>query len=173
MRIPNQYRPVILVIALLVMGFLYYLLVLSPAISKRKVLVERTEKRKGDLLQMLDLKHGWENFMKRREEAEKRLTAQGKSFTLLSFLERVSRSVGIEKKIQYMKPLTLHEEGDNLKPEGLEISLEGVTMKELVSFLYRIEYSGKLISIRRIKIQKIAQTQTLKATLQAHSYSRS
>ena len=47
-----------------------------------------------------------------------------------------------------------------------------MNIKELVSFLHRIEYSGKLLNIKRIKIQKSSQGDTLKVTLQVTSYSK-
>ena len=169
---PGSYRLVVSAVLLLVFGLLYYLLILSPAISKQKTLVQRIKKREGDLVQMVKLRREWEIFTKKRAEAERRLTQKEKSFTLLSFLEGVSRSIGVDRKIQYMKPLSLPDEDGTVKPEGIEISLDGVDMKELVSLLYKIEYSGKAVSIKRIKIQKNHQGQTLKVTLQAHSYSR-
>ena len=157
--------------SLLITGLIYYWVILSSAMSKQERLVRRIENRKADLVQMKALKNEWEGFQKRRREAERRLRQKGKAFTLLAFLERVSRSVGIEKKIQYMKPLSLpHDEGV-LKPEGIEIGLDRVNMRELVSFLHKVEYSGKLLCIKRIKIKKSSQGKTLKIVLQVTSYS--
>jgi hypothetical protein len=157
---------------LLLIALLYYGLIISPAMSERKKLISRIADRGSDLQQMKALKNEWESFQGMRKEAEQRLARKGQSFTLLSFLETISRAVGVDKKIQYMKPLSLpHEEGD-LRPEGIEMSLDQMNMKELVTFLYRIEYSGKLLHIKRIKIQKSSKDRTIKVTLQVTSYSK-
>ena len=171
MRITRRYMRLMAISALLVTGLLYYWVILSPAMSKQKRLVRRIEKREADLVQMKALKSEWECFQQRRREAERRLQQKGKAFTLLAFLEGVSRSVGVDKKIQYMKPLSLpHEEGV-LKPEGIEMGLDRVNMRELAGFLHRVEYSGKLLHIKRIKIQRSVHEETLKVTLQVVSYS--
>jgi hypothetical protein len=91
---------------------------------------------------------------------------------LLSFLEDVLRKSGVAKKIQYMKPLSLPDEEGVVKPEGIEIKLEGVNTRELITFLHRIEQSGKLTDIQRIKIQRAskARSASLKVTLQVYAY---
>ena len=157
---------------LLLVALLYFGLVISPAISERKRLIDRIGKREADLKEMTALRHEWEGFQAMRKEAERSLAGKGKSFALLSFMETVSRAVGVDTKIQYMKPLSMPPEEGDLKPEGIELSLDQMNIKELVSFLHRIEYSGKLLNIKRIKIQKSSQGDTLKVTLQVTSYSK-
>jgi hypothetical protein len=45
-------------------------------------------------------------------------------------------------------------------------------MEQLVNFLYRIEYSGKLLHVKRIKILRASKEKTslLKVTLQVNTY---
>lgn len=171
MKLTRKHLLITSLAGLLVLGFLYYWLIISPAISERKRLVSRIEKKRSDLVQMKALAVEWQNFQKKRVQAETRLKQKGDRFTLLSFLEALSRSVGVEKKIQYMKPLSLAAEGE-IRPEGIEMVLEKIDMRELVNFLYRIEYSKKLLTIRRIKIQKSSRDKnpSLKVTLQIYAY---
>lgn len=171
MKLTRNHILVISAAGLLVMGFLYYWLVISPAITERQRLANRIEKRRSDLVQMTALSIDWQNFQRKRDQAEARLKQKGDRFTLLSFLEALSRSVGVEKKIQYMKPLSLAEEG-KIRPEGIEMVLEKIDMRELVNFLYRIEYSKRLLTIKRIKIQKSSRGKdpSLKVTLQIYAY---
>ncbi|MBW1772727.1 MAG: type II secretion system protein M [Deltaproteobacteria bacterium] len=171
MKITRSSMLIAAIAGLLVVGLLYYWLIISPAISQRERLISRIEKRAADLVQMKALKREWQDFQKKRDAAETRLKQKGSAFTLLSFLEALSRSVGVDKKIQYMKPLSLEVEGE-IRPEGIEMVLEKIDMRELVSFLYRIEYSEKLLTIRRIKIQKSSRDKnpSLKVTLQIYAY---
>jgi hypothetical protein len=121
---------------------------------------------------MVALKDNWERFKTNKQKAEKILAQRGEKFTLLSFLEGVSREVGIDNKIQYMKPLTFREEEGALKPVGIEMNLDGINTKELVSLLYKIENSEKLLNIKLIKILHVSRgkSKLLKVTLQVNTY---
>ncbi|MBW1912891.1 MAG: hypothetical protein JRI43_06985 [Deltaproteobacteria bacterium] len=93
-------------------------------------------------------------------------------FTLLSFLEGISREVGIDKRIQFIKPLSYTEDAGTFKRVGMEMKFDNIDINQLVGFLHRVEYSGKLISIKRIKIQRMskAKDSALKVTLQVNTY---
>jgi hypothetical protein len=155
-----------------VIALLYYLFIISPAIARQNSLIAYIEKKEADLVGMIELKDKWETFKANRLKAEKMLAQRGEKFTLLSFLEGVSREVGIDNKIQYMKPLTFHEEEGVLKPVGIEMNLDGINTKQLVSLLHKIEYSEKLLNIKLIKILHVTRgkEKLLKVTLQVNTY---
>ncbi len=100
------------------------------------------------------------------------LERRGQQFALLSFLEEISKEMGIEKKIQHMKPVPLSEEPGMLKPEAVEISLTDLTTEELVRLIFQIECSEKLLSVKRTTIQRSGPPGSglLKAGLQVHTY---
>ena len=102
------------------------------------------------------------------------MNGRGQRFTLLSYLEGITRKLGINTKIHYMKPLSFSDEKPgNIRTEGIEMKLEGVSSRDLIPFLQQIEYAGKLLSIKRIKIQTVSKDKDtyLKVTLQVHTYS--
>ena len=135
--------------------------------------VVRSDPAGGNLtVSLTAARNEWEGFQKRRREAERRFRQKGKAFTLLAFLEGVSRSVGVDGKIQYMKPLTFHESDNHLKPSGIEITLNDIHTKHLTNLIYKIEASGKLLNINRIKIQRVSKDKMnlLKVTLQVYTY---
>ena len=153
-------------------AILYYLVILSPALTRQRILVTYIEKKEKELAGMAELKAKRERFKDRRTQAEKMLTGRGKAFTLLSFLEGVSREVGINDRIQYMKPLRFQEKSGPLRPAGIEMSLDKIDIKQLADLLYKIEYSGKLLNVKRIKIQCTPHRKAryLKVTLQINTY---
>jgi hypothetical protein len=155
-----------------IIGLLYYFIVISPGLSKQKSLIKYMGKREADLAKMIDLKEQWERFEKSKVDAEEILAGRGDRFTLLSFLEGISREIGIASKIQYIKPVS-HPEGSGiLKLTGMEMKLDDININELLNFLYKVEYSGKLTRIHRIKIQRATKDKdnTLKVTLQVNTY---
>lgn len=157
---------------ILVIALLYYFFIISPAVARQEVLIDYVEKKESDLVGMMELKNKWERFKSNRQKAEKILAQRGDRFTLLSFLEGVSREAGIDDKIQYMKPLTYHGEEGALKHVGIEMKLDGIDTEQLVSLLHKIEYSEKLLNVKLIKILRVdrKQEKLLKVTLQVNTY---
>jgi type II secretory pathway component PulM len=156
---------------LVLVALLFYLIVISPALSRQELLAKSIVKRKQDLVKISEIKGRWETFQKDRKDVQEAIRSRG-SFTLLSYLESVTRQIGIDQRIQYIKPVTFPEGEGKLRPEGIEISLDGVNMGQLVDFLYRVEYSGKLLHVKRIKILRASREKTslLKVTLQINTY---
>jgi len=157
-----------------VLALLCYLFIISPAISRQHALTARITREERDLREMMKLRSIRRKLKTSRGNAEKILAARGKGFTLLSFLEGVSRKVGVEDRILYMKPLNFPEQPGPLKSTGIEMKLDRVNTRQLVQLLYRIEHSGKLLNIRRIKIHRSSgqKTPLLKVTLQVNTYRR-
>ena len=156
---------------LFLVALLFYLVVISPALSKQELLAKNIAKRKQDLVKISEIKGKWQSFQRDRADVQEAIKGRG-SFTLLSYLEAVTREIGIDQRIQYIKPVTFPEGEGKLRPEGIEISLDGINMEQLVNFLYRIEYSGKLLHVKRIKILRASKEKTslLKVTLQVNTY---
>jgi len=157
---------------ILIPALIYYLFIVSPALSRQKSLESSILKKEGDLAKIQELSTEWERFKSEKVEAEKTLGQREKNFKLLSFLEALSREVGIQNKIQYIKPRSSSEEPGSLKTEGMEIKLEGIEIPQLVHFLYKIEYSGKLLDSKRIKVQKLSKETggALRVILQVDTY---
>ena len=172
MRVFRRETGIVLLGGLFVFGLLYYLLVVSPGLSREESLIKRVDKREGDLAKMIELKAQWEHFEKSKVDAERILARRGDRFTLLSFLERISREVGIDSNIQYIKPISHAEDAGALKLSGMEMKLDDININQLLNFLYRVEYSQKLIKIQRIRIQRTTsgKSDTLKVTLEANTY---
>jgi Tfp pilus assembly protein PilO len=155
-----------------VIGLLYTLLVVSPALSRQRTLKEYASRKQTDLASMLEMKAQWESFQKARAEAEGILRQRGEGFTLLTFLERVSREAGIEKKIRYMKPLSFQEKDEAYKAEGIEMQLEDIDTQRMVDFLLRIEHSNNLLVVERMKVRPVSKgtERLLELTLQVKTY---
>jgi Tfp pilus assembly protein PilO len=155
-------------------ALLFYFVAISPGLSKQEQLERSISRRKADLVKITELKRKWENFKRDQSEVEQSLSSRGDRFTLLSFLEGVTREVGIDKNIQYIKPVTFPPSEGAFRPEGIEMSLDNVGMEQLVNFLYKVEHSGNLLFIKRIKILKTSRgsSSTLKVTLQVNTYTR-
>jgi hypothetical protein len=172
MKLTRQVRIYILVGSILVFILLYFLILISPALQRQQRLEQAILKKTSELDRSRAMMVEWQVFDRNRSDAEEKLRKRGKAFTLLSYLEQVSRKKGINSKIQYMKPLSFPDEEGAMRPEGIEIRFEGILLNELELFLQAIEYSNRLLRIKRIKILKRAAGKggQLDVTLQVHTY---
>lgn len=159
---------------LFVVALLFYFVVISPGLSKQRSLERNIAKRKADLVKITELNKTWEGFKRDRRDVETTLEDRGDRFSLLSYLEAVTREVGVDRNIQYIKPVTFPPSEGPFRPEGIELSLENMGMEQLVEFLHKVEHTGSLLYVKRIKILKAARgtSSTLKVTLQVNTYTR-
>ena len=172
MRISKKERTFLAVGGIVVLLLLYYLIVISPAHSREEALAKRIHKKRADLREMIGLKGEWDRLESNKTRAQEALSRRGKAFTPLSFLESTSRKVGIQKNIQYMKPRFSSEGSSMGQAVGVEMKLEGINIEQFVQFLYELEFSGKLLHIKKLRIQKLRQgkSQSLRILLQIDSY---
>jgi hypothetical protein len=157
----------------LLMSATYYFFLLAPALEKRHRLERAIEKRERDLMAMTGLREKWGEIGERQAAADRILGQKEAGFNLLSFLEGVSREVGVSENVVHMKPISFSDTLNDLRQEGMEISLESVTVREISRYLYGIEYAEGLIHVRRIRIQRPSGEKfpiSLKVTLQVVAY---
>ncbi len=71
-----------------------------------------------------------------------------------------------------MKPLTFSEDSGDLKPEGMQLELKDIDIRQLVRLLSEIENSSQLLTVQRIMIRRSSagDTHLLKVVLQVKSY---
>jgi hypothetical protein len=177
MRFLRDHLSLVLLTGILALGFLYSTVIVWPAYARKDSLMKLIQKREDNIKEMTEHKARWEAFLKERLQVQDAMKKRDKGFTLLSFLEGISREAGIEQRIKYMKPLTVQEGGSLIKQEGIEVGLEDIGIEQLVDLLQRTEYSGKLIKVKRIKIQRSEKEKgkvvLLKVTLQVNTFASS
>ncbi|MBN1106595.1 MAG: type II secretion system protein M [Deltaproteobacteria bacterium] len=157
--------------AVLVLSTAFYLFALSPALSRSRILPGLIGRKQVELAEMKALSEKWAAFRTAKSEAQKGLQDGGRDFSLLGFLEDVLKETGIGTKIQSLQPVSSREEG-GLQTEGMEMRMDGLTTRELVRFLERIERSARPLHIGRVRIQgsRKGPERSLKVTLQVHAY---
>jgi hypothetical protein len=158
----------------LLMSATYYFFVLGPILENRHRIERAVEKRERDLKVMSGLREKWAQIKERQAAADRILGGKEAGFNMLSFLEGVSREAGVSEKIVHMKPISFSDTLNDFRQEGMEISLEGVDLREITRYLYGIEYAAEgLIYVKRIRIQRPSKEKfviALNVTLQVVAY---
>ena len=144
--------------------------VISPLVNKRRQLDRQltTQNRAVQEMQILMAEYAE---IKRRSDAEKgKMAGRSRGFTLFSFLENLAGQVGLKDNIAYMKPSKTTLENSPYTMSVVETKLQGITMKQLTAYLYRIETSNNVVRVKGLSVSKTGkQAGTVDAVLMAET----
>jgi general secretion pathway protein M len=144
-------------IALAVVGIVIFLVVqfiISPQIDKRKRLRQSITTQRQALEEITLLKAEYESISRQAERSKAKLARREKGFTLFSFLDKLAGDTGIKNNIAYMKPSTSSRRNMPYQLSMVELKIEEINLQQLVDFLYRVETSKNMVSIKRLSITK-------------------
>ena len=112
-------------------------------------------KKEHELQRIVALRDEWLKVSKIKNRVLKRIQSRGKDFAIFSYLEILAAEAGLKESIQYMRPLALSQEGvqEGFIKKGLEIRLKDVEIDKMVNYIYRIEYSDKMMKIESIHLK--------------------
>jgi len=92
------------------------------------------------------------------------------NFAIFSRLEELAGQTGIRNNILYMKP-TVSTPSEVYNEESVEIKMEGVTLAQLVHYLYQVENSPQLLKIKRLETKpRFDNRQLLTATFRVSAF---
>ena len=134
--------------------FILLQFIIFPSFDKRKGL-KRVLRAKTDMLEeMTALKSEYNTIKKRTELSKLRFEKREKGFTLFSFLDKLTGKAGIKNHVIYMKPSTSVQKNSPFKISQVEMKLQGLTLKQLTSYLHMVETSKNMANIKRLSISK-------------------
>jgi hypothetical protein len=88
-------------------------------------------------------------------------------FTLISYLEELSKQLSISDRVEYMKPISDSTEANR---ESVEVKIRGLYQDDLIGLLFGIESSRYPIKIKRFNLRKAEKGDVLDVTFQVVSY---
>ena len=145
--------------------------IIFPLVNKRQQLNRQIEVQTQTLKEMLVLKADYESTKKIADSERGRMAGRSSGFTLFSFLDTLAGQVGLKDRIAYMKPSKTTLENTPYTLSVVETKLQNITMKQLTSYLYRIETSNNLVRVKGLSISKTGkQAGTVDAVLMAETF---
>ena len=130
---------------------LVFRLAVYPLLDKRVRLTRAIDVKTIELNEIRQLQADYLMLQEKADSAEANFARRAGDFSLYSFLESLSRDVGI--KPSSMKEAPSSSLGDsNIRISTVELKLQGITMEQLSKYLYRVEYSGNNIYIKRMSV---------------------
>ncbi|MFZ0726122.1 MAG: hypothetical protein WAM61_10060, partial [Desulfobacterales bacterium] len=145
--------------------------VIFPLVDKQRQMDRQIAFQTQALKEMLVLKAEYEGIKKIADSEKGRVAGRSSGFTLFSFLDTLAGQVGLKDRIAYMKPSKTTLENSPYDLSIVETKLQNITMKELTSYLYRIETSNNLVRVKGLSISKTGrQAGTVDAVLMAETF---
>ena len=127
--------------------------VINPFLNEKKRLENGAKEKEAALEQMAVMSKEYKALKKNSEELQKIVSRRKEGVTLFAFLEKEANQVEIKGHIEYMKPSVSPGTG-TYKESMVEMKLNGITLKQLVDYLYRIESPEEVITVKRISIKE-------------------
>jgi hypothetical protein len=90
-----------------------------------------------------------------------------KGFTLFGFLEELASGLGINERIEYMKPIS---DTAGQSRESVEVKIRGIYQEDLIGLLHGIENCPSPLRIKRLNIRRVERDKNLDVTFQVIHY---
>ena len=136
----------------IVVFFLLQFLIFPFFESKNRIQRGVLSKKKG-LKEIAMFSTEYQAYKKSSRGVAQSLARRKKGFTLFSFLDRAAGEAEVKTHMKYMKPSVSTGSGP-YKESLVEMKLEGITLRQLVGYLYRIESPENVVSVKRISIRE-------------------
>lgn len=133
--------------------FLLFQLLVFPFFEERKRIQRGIRAKEEGLKEIVRLGAEYRVHKKGFQDIKQILAKRKTGFTLFSFLEKEAGDAELKGHIKYMKPSNPQNTGP-YKESMIEMKLEGITLNQLVGYLYRIESPENIIGIKRISIKE-------------------
>ena len=133
--------------------FLFLQLIIFPISDKKqrleRILSEKTE----SLSEIRSLQAEYLALEKTAERAKFELSTRDNNFSPISFLDRLAEEVSIKENVTRMEMSPARVVAD-VKVVTVELKIETITTAQLADYLYKIEYSGNNLLVKRMSISQ-------------------
>lgn len=146
-------RNIVAACAGLVLIALAHWLVVSPTLRKSSDLDASISRAQNQLKELKLLKHEYDQILQETRMIKRRMDEQSPDSTLsVSSLEQIATGLAIADNLTSMKP-SRRALDSSLAEDMVEVRLEGISLENLVAYIYAIEKNGPAIAISNIRIQ--------------------
>ena len=137
---------------LFILCLLIYLLLITPAQEKSKLLSRLTTQKEREFTELLLLRKEYQTLKASEDEIVKQLSAAGGNVSPLTHLEQLAQKAGLREQIQQMKPLA-PATTPRYVVTPVQLFFKGAGLQEVITYLYEIENSDVPFHIKRLKIK--------------------
>jgi hypothetical protein len=128
-------------------------LIATTLADRRETLAAQIAASRRDLEAMSGVRDSLLRLRAENDAVERKLASLGPDFSLFSHLEGVTRSTLSRERVAAMNPSS-RDLAEGMKEESVELRLVGVSLRELVTFLYAVEKGEAPLLVSRMRLKK-------------------
>ncbi len=152
MDLRTREKKIIAACGALVLIAIIHMALVSPALKKRAELKRSIVKAEIQLKELRLLQREYDQILDETGKIKRRIGGRARDFELLPFLSHTANNLNLKTNLTSMKPSRRNLDA-NLAEEMVELRLEGISLANLVSYLYEVERTGAGVAIASIRIQ--------------------
>lgn len=137
--------------------FIVFRLVLYPLLNRSDRLSRAFADKTVELKEIRELQTEYYALENKADRARAVLSKRSRDFSLFSFLDSLVGEIDIRGNVSYMNPSTSFQKDTNAKISTVELKLQAITMEQLSNYLYRVEYSGNNLYVKRMSISETSK----------------
>ncbi len=151
-NLKGKEKKLIGILAAVLAALLFQVAVVSPALKKRADLSDQINRARKQLADLRLQKQEYDLIREETRKINQRVSKRPPGFALFSFLDQTASRLNLKNNLTSMKP-SRRNLGSDLSEDIVELRLEGVSLENLVAYMYEIEKPGAAIAIASIRIQ--------------------
>jgi general secretion pathway protein M len=168
----SQREQRVLIGAGVLFAFLLLYLVVGSVLQGYEKLDDKIATKRGEVQKIARLREQYMQTHKELEDIKAKLDQMEKGFSVLSFIEDLANKENIRNKIGSVKPKK-NPLNDTYDENIVELQMDNVSLSELVDFIYKIENSGQLLKVKRLRVKtRYDDRDLLNVTLQVTTYKK-
>lgn len=157
----RNFRRFILPGVVILIGVFVLFFALSMILKNINVKRELLSHKEAEIEELVLLCRRYTDLRSFNSKIDQRISKNGANFELLSFLEEISKRVGVSEKISSMKP----SEG-GIDEVSAYLVIKNLSMDELTEYLNLIMNSGKVLLVKKMHLRALDKVQrSLEASL--------
>ena len=160
-KLNKRERYAIMLAAAVIGIFFVIAFIVQPFLSKTDLLKKSLHDKAVTLEQMRQLQSEYSTLTQKAEISRAQFSRRQKGFKLNSFLVQLAGEAGVKDNVSYMKPTTKGQRNSPYKISRVDMKLDAITLKQLMTYVYGVETSSNMVDIKRISISKKDKKQGL------------
>ncbi|THB74364.1 MAG: general secretion pathway protein GspM [Desulfobacteraceae bacterium] len=148
-----------------VVQFIYY-----PAMDKQQRLRTALEYQQHSLGEMIRLQQQYQALNRGVLDQKQMIQERPPDFSLFSFLDAQAEQSGVKKRVDYMQPFEQESPYPEYDLERVKVKLKALVLKELMTFLFKVEEDSSGVFITSLSISRTGKQQdVLDAVVEAQT----
>ena len=153
MRITQREKIFITIGLIFIFFTFFYLFVFLPITKKMKLMDDIAYRKEKELAEIIKLKQEYNMLNFTLKKIKSKMDNKKKNFSMISYVEEIAKKVKLRKKIVKIKPQTTPL-SNRYKEQTVDIAIENLDLREVVSFLDQIEKGRGYLKIKRFHLKK-------------------